>query len=58
MDYEKPNDKNLKNPFMHLTNYSLNKRSTGFQFYNGANILDINEGTKRTYSSIKKNLEI
>lgn len=43
---------------MHLTNYSLNKRSTGFQFYNGANILDINDGTKRTYSSIKKNLEI
>ncbi|CAD8087330.1 unnamed protein product [Paramecium sonneborni] len=58
VDYEKPNDKNLRNPFMHLTNYSLNKRNTNFQFYNGKNILDINEGTKRTYSSIKKNLEI
>ncbi|CAD8067255.1 unnamed protein product [Paramecium primaurelia] len=58
VDYEKPNDKNIKNPFMHLTNYSLNKRNTNFQVYNGQNILDINEGTKRTYSSIKKNLEI
>ncbi|CAD8061099.1 unnamed protein product [Paramecium primaurelia] len=58
VDYEQPNDKNLRNPFMHLTNYSLNKKSTNFQFYNGKNILDINEGTKRTYSSIQKNLEI
>lgn len=28
--YEKPNDKNINNLFMHLTNYAINKESVNF----------------------------
>lgn len=28
--YERPNDKNMKNLFMHLTNYAINKESENF----------------------------
>lgn len=45
--YENPTNKNLHETFMHLTNYSLNKRSTSF---NRSERDD--EGSKRTLSSV------
>ena len=30
-DYKKPTKDNLKNLYMHLTNYSLNKNSDGYK---------------------------
>lgn len=29
-DYEKPNKRNMKNTFMHLTNYAINKNNDKF----------------------------
>lgn len=61
VEYEKPTDKNLRNAFMHLSNYSLQKRSELFQVPQATSVqglLEVNEATKRTYSSVKKNLEI
>ena len=31
-EYEMPNSENLKNTFMHLTNYSLNKKNWDYDF--------------------------
>lgn len=45
--YERPTHKNLHESFMHLTNYSLNKRSTTF---NRSERDD--EGSKRTLTSV------
>lgn len=47
MPYEAPTHKNLHEAFMHLTNYSLNKRSTTF---NRSERDD--EGSKRTLTSV------
>ena len=32
VEYELPTNKNLKNEFMHLTNYSLNKKNLDYKF--------------------------
>jgi len=40
---------------MHLTNYSINKHSPGFQ--ESENILEPNHATKRTITSLMKTLE-
>ena len=37
---------------MHLTNYSINKTNENYVRPNAENILDDNEGTKRTLSSL------
>ena len=29
--YQKPNDKNMKNLFMHLTNFAINKENENFE---------------------------
>ncbi|KAK3087970.1 hypothetical protein FSP39_012927 [Pinctada imbricata] len=50
--YRKPNVKNLKDSFMHLTNYSLNKRSSGFDRSENED-----EGSKRTLTSVFNRLE-
>ena len=50
--YENPTNKNLHESFMHLTNYSLNKRSTTF---NRSERDD--EGSKRTLTSVLTRLE-
>lgn len=55
-NYEKPNSKNFSNYYMHLTNYSLNKESPKF-ILNKEDFLGINDATKRTLTSVKKNLE-
>lgn len=54
--YEKPSSKNLKNEFMHLTNYSVNKLSPDY-IHEPEDILEPNNGTKRTSTSLFKQLE-
>lgn len=53
-EYEKPTMENLKNDFMHLTNYSINKMSD--DYVESENFLDINDATKRTFTSLFKSL--
>ena len=48
--YEKPKKKNMKNMYMHLTNYAVNKRNPEFQ-YNEEETNDAT-GHKRSFSSI------
>ncbi len=45
--YQKPDDKNIKNHFMHLTNYSINKHSKDFHYTD-----DCKKGHKRSLESI------
>lgn len=54
-EYEEVSQQNLSNTYMHLTNYSLNKANTKF-VHQPAEFMNINDATKRTYTSIKKNL--
>jgi hypothetical protein len=53
--YEIPNDQNLDNGAIHLTNYSQNKSKENYVFENN-NITEINEGSKRTLASYWKSL--
>ncbi|CAI2383004.1 unnamed protein product [Moneuplotes crassus] len=46
--YKKPNTKNFKNSYIHLTNYAINKNSSKYQSATGAD----DEGHKRSYRSI------
>ncbi len=56
-DYKKPDDQNLKNLFMHLTNYSLNKQSDKFKLA-GADFADVNStASKRLLTSVYKKLQ-
>lgn len=50
--YEAPSVSNMHETYMHLTNYSLNKRSKEFVFSER-----VDEGSKRTLESVKKELE-
>jgi tubulin polyglutamylase TTLL11 len=50
--YEAPSVSNMHETFMHLTNYSLNKRSKEFVFSER-----VDEGSKRTLDSVLKELE-
>ncbi|EDV28153.1 uncharacterized protein TRIADDRAFT_53460 [Trichoplax adhaerens] len=50
--YQIPNLKNLRQTCMHLTNYSLNKSNPSFVLMNNPH-----EGSKRTISSVLKNME-
>ena len=53
-DYSAPTNQNINNAFMHLTNYSLNKRST--KFVHTDDIAGINEGSKQTFASLYEEL--
>ncbi len=56
-DYKVPNNDNFKNGYMHLTNYSFNKDSKNFIMPDDStNILEINNASKRTITSVWKNL--
>jgi len=44
--YQKPNDKNMKNVFMHLTNFAINKHSENFENNEGVDKDDV--GSKRS----------
>ena len=55
--YEKPSKSNMKNVLMHLTNYSLNKKSDKFVDESEIeNIHEPNNGTKRTLTSLFKQI--
>lgn len=54
-DYEEPNKNNFKNGFMHLTNYNLNKTSDNYKYTE--ELYEINEGSKRTLTSLWKSIE-
>lgn len=58
-DYQKPTNENLRNSYMHLTNYSLNKLNKKFIFPDPIkmNILEPNEASKRTLTSTWKSIE-
>ena len=52
-EYQAPNEENIKNTYIHLTNYSINKNNKNFQF----NESDATKGHKRTLSSFWKSLK-
>lgn len=47
--YQKPNKRNLKNIFMHLTNYAINKNSDN---YTAGDDADGDEGHKRSMGAV------
>ena len=51
--YQTPTNENFKNPFMHLTNYAINKTSENY-VWEPENILEINNGSKRTLTALFK----
>jgi len=54
-EYKAPNKKNMRNTFMHLSNYSLNKNS---DFYKHSDeVVEISDGTKRSLTSFWKSCE-
>ena len=55
MDYEEPHKNNLDKNFMHLTNFSINRKSE--DFVNTEELNEINTGNKRTLSSYWKSVE-
>jgi hypothetical protein len=57
MNYEPPDDTNLKQIFMHLTNYSLNKKNKSYVFVNGEEEKPSGLGSKRKLSKILAFLE-
>jgi hypothetical protein len=54
-DYEKPKRENYKKIYMHLTNYSVNKMNDDFK--KSDNIMDENDDSKRSMTSLYKSLE-
>lgn len=56
-NYRKPDITNIKNMYMHLTNYSLNKNSDKFRLA-GDDFADVNStASKQLLSSIYKKLQ-
>lgn len=57
--YKKPTTENLKNQYMHLTNYSVNKMSEKYvhEPESMGEISEINNGTKRTLTALFKQLD-
>ena len=55
-DYKQPTKENLKNLFMHLTNYSLNKNSEGYKAPPDKDFFGDDTGSKRLLSSLFKTL--
>ena len=56
-DYKPPTKDNLKNLFMHLTNYSLNKNSENYIPPPDIDFLEDDSGSKRLLSSLWKTLK-
>ena len=54
--YEKPNDKNMKNLFMHLTNFAINKNHENFEANESAEKDDV--GSKRSMASVFAGIEM
>lgn len=53
-NYETPTNQNINNHFMHLTNYSLNKRSS--KFVHTDELTASNDGSKQTLTSLYSQL--
>ena len=53
--YRAPSKKNMNNMYMHLTNYAINCRNKG-KFVFNKNLDDVDQGHKRTFSSILETL--
>lgn len=53
--YEKPTKENMRNEYMHLTNYSINKHSDDY-IWEPEDVLSINDGSKRTMTALYKEL--
>jgi hypothetical protein len=53
-EYQPPTPHNIKNPFMHLTNYSLNKKNEDYEFNIKASF---DTGSKRTFSFVMDHLD-
>lgn len=53
-EYEEPSQANMKNTFMHLTNFSLNKNNVDFKDTEELN--EINQANKRTLCSYWKSV--
>lgn len=54
--YQRPSKENLKNEYMHLTNYSINKASPDYK-WEPEDILSPNDGSKRTLEAVWRELE-
>jgi len=54
--YEKPNDKNVDNIYMHLTNYAINKENENFVKNRDKNNDDV--GSKRSLQSVLDGIEL
>ena len=55
-DYKQPTKDNMRNLYMHLTNYSLNKNSDGYKAPPEYDFFDDETGSKRLLSSLYKTL--
>ena len=55
-DYKIPSKDNMRNLYMHLTNYSLNKNSDGYKAPPEHDFFDDSTGSKRLLSSLYKTL--
>jgi len=56
-DYKAPTKENLKNLYMHLTNFSLNKNSDNYKAPPDMDFMADESGSKRLLSSLYKTLE-
>lgn len=54
-DYKKPKKSNLKQAFIHLTNYAVNKLNPKFVFNKSSKDMDV--GHKRSMTSVFKLME-
>lgn len=54
-DYQKPNQHNIDDPSIHLTNYSLNKHCENYEFSD--EVCEENNGSKRTLKSYWKSVQ-
>ena len=53
VEYQAPNEENLKNEFIHLTNYAINKNNVNFKFNDDNN----DKGHKRTLKAFWASLK-
>jgi hypothetical protein len=56
-DYRQPTPQNMKNMFMHLTNFTLNKQSENYKACEDEFIEGEEKGSKRLLSTLWKTLE-
>ena len=57
-DYEAPSQRNINNPYVHLTNYSLNKMNKDFRLHSETSDIfsEKDDSDKRLFSTVLKQL--